>query len=95
MKSIVPQTFRECGTIGCSETGWHAGIATLRDGSRIFAKALANAGVFQSEAAGLSALAQLGGVRVPTVVHAAPHLLVLETLRPAVKTSSSGKSSHT
>ncbi|TQM33264.1 fructosamine kinase family protein [Nocardia bhagyanarayanae] len=59
-----------------------AGIATLRDGGRIFAKTLANADVFDVEAAGLSALARLGGVRVPAVVHASTNLLVLEALCP-------------
>ena len=38
--------------------------------------------MFEVEAAGLSALRELGGVRVPAVVHVSPRLLVLEPLRP-------------
>jgi fructosamine-3-kinase len=61
-----------------------AGVAALRDGGRVFAKTLAeaDADVFGAEAAGLSALGELGGVRVPAVVHVSPGLLVLEALRP-------------
>jgi fructosamine-3-kinase len=61
-----------------------AGTATLRDGDRVFAKTLAetDADLFEVEAAGLSALHQLGGVRVPAVIHVAPRLLVLEELHP-------------
>ncbi|PXX57400.1 fructosamine-3-kinase [Nocardia tenerifensis] len=59
-----------------------AGVAVLRDGSRVFAKTLPDADVFEVEAAGLSALAQLGGVRVPAVAHVSPRLLVLEALQP-------------
>ncbi|MFD6394759.1 fructosamine kinase family protein [Nocardia sp. NPDC060259] len=59
-----------------------AGIATLRDGRRIFAKTLTDADVFEVEAAGLSALAHLGGVRVPAVAHVSTQLLVLEALQP-------------
>jgi fructosamine-3-kinase len=64
-----------------------AGMASLRDGGRVFAKteteAAAGADLFEVEAAGLSALRDLGGVRVPTVIHVSPSLLVLEALRPA------------
>jgi fructosamine-3-kinase len=61
-----------------------AGNATLRDGGRVFAKTLAetDTDMFEVEAAGLSALHQLGGVRVPGVVHASRRLLVLEALLP-------------
>jgi fructosamine-3-kinase len=63
-----------------------AGVAALRDGGHVFAKMLTDADtdtdLFQSEAAGLSALRERGGVRVPDVVHVSPRLLVLEALRP-------------
>jgi fructosamine-3-kinase len=61
-----------------------AGMAALRGGGRMFAKtdAGADAELFEVEAAGLAALRELGGVRVPDVVHVSPRLLVLEALRP-------------
>lgn len=63
-----------------------ARMAALRDGGRVFAKTLVDVDVdvdsFEAEAAGLSALRELGGVRVPAVVHVSPRLLVLEALRP-------------
>jgi fructosamine-3-kinase len=61
-----------------------AGVAALRGGGRVFAKTQADADsdLFEVEAAGLSALRDLGGVRVPHVVHVSPRLLVLEALRP-------------
>jgi fructosamine-3-kinase len=61
-----------------------AGTARLGDGSRVFAKTLAeqDADIFEVEAAGLSSLGELGGVRVPAVLHVSPRLLVLEALRP-------------
>jgi len=61
-----------------------AGTATLRDGGRVFAKtlAVADADLFEVEAAGLAALHRLGGVRVPAVVHVSRPLLVLEALLP-------------
>ncbi len=59
-----------------------AAVATLPGGGRVFAKTDAHADVFEVEAAGLSALRELGGVRVPDVVHVSPRLLVLEALRP-------------
>jgi len=61
-----------------------AGTATLRGGGRVFAKTLAeeDADLFEVEAAGLSALSRLGGVRVPAVVHVSRRLLVLEALLP-------------
>jgi fructosamine-3-kinase len=63
-----------------------AGVAALRGGGRVFAKMLADADeeadLFEVEAAGLAALRDLGGVRVPDVVHVSPRLLVLEALRP-------------
>lgn len=59
-----------------------AGVAALRDGGRVFAKTGADADEFEVEAAGLAALRELGGVRVPDVVHVGRRLLVLEALRP-------------
>jgi len=61
-----------------------AAVAELRGGGRVFAKMLADddAGFFEVEAAGLAALRDLGGARVPDVVHLSPRLLVLEALRP-------------
>jgi fructosamine-3-kinase len=61
-----------------------AGMAALRDGGRVFAKTLAeaDADLLEVEAAGLSALRELGGARVPAVVYVSPRLLVLEALRP-------------
>jgi fructosamine-3-kinase len=61
-----------------------ARVAVLRDGGRVFAKTLAeaDADLFEAEAAGLSALSELGGARVPAVVHVSPRLLVLEALEP-------------
>ena len=46
----------------------------MRDGGRVFAKSLADAdaGLFEAEADGLSALRELGGIRVPAVVHVSP-----------------------
>ncbi|SPL93312.1 Ribulosamine/erythrulosamine 3-kinase potentially involved in protein deglycation [[Actinomadura] parvosata subsp. kistnae] len=61
-----------------------AGMATLRDGSRVFAKTLRSAGsdLFEIEAAGLRALRELGGVTTPEVLAVTPDLLVLEPLPP-------------
>jgi len=61
-----------------------AGVAALRGGGRVFAKTQtdADADFFEVEAAGLAALRDLGGVRVPDVVHVSPRLLVTEALRP-------------
>jgi fructosamine-3-kinase len=61
-----------------------AGLAVLRGGGRVFAKLTADADAdsFEVEAAGLAALRELGGVRVPDVIHVSPRLLVLEALRP-------------
>jgi fructosamine-3-kinase len=61
-----------------------ARVAVLRDGRQVFAKTLAetDADLFEVEAAGLSALRELGGARVPAVIHVSPQLLVLEALRP-------------
>jgi fructosamine-3-kinase len=62
-----------------------ARMAALRDGGQVFAKTLTepDTSLFEIEAAGLSALRELGGVRVPAVVHLSPHLLVLEAMRPS------------
>jgi fructosamine-3-kinase len=61
-----------------------AGVAALSGGGRVFAKTQtdADADLLEVEAGGLSALRELGGVRVPDVVHVSPRLLVLEALRP-------------
>jgi fructosamine-3-kinase len=61
-----------------------AGLVTLTDGSRVFAKTLpeSNGDLFQVEAEGLQALRWLGGANTPTVLQVTPSLLVLEPLRP-------------
>jgi fructosamine-3-kinase len=61
-----------------------AGLAALRDGSRVFAKTLRTPvpGLFEVEAEGLRALRELGGVTTPEVLAATPDLLVLEPLPP-------------
>ncbi|WP_425326156.1 fructosamine kinase family protein [Nocardia otitidiscaviarum] len=61
-----------------------SGVAALRDGSQVLAKTLAEpeSDMFSVEVEGLSALRELGGVRVPSVVYASPQLLVLKALRP-------------
>ncbi|WP_151772289.1 fructosamine kinase family protein [Streptomyces abyssomicinicus] len=65
-----------------------AGLATLRDGTEVFAKTVRGPGpdLFTVEAAGLAALRGLGGVRTPDVLLASPRLLVLERMRPRVDT---------
>ncbi|MEV0386004.1 fructosamine kinase family protein [Nonomuraea sp. NPDC050643] len=61
-----------------------AGLATLRDGSQVFAKTLRTAGsdLFEVEAEGLRVLRELGGVPTPEVLAVTPDLLVLEPLPP-------------
>jgi fructosamine-3-kinase len=61
-----------------------AGLVTLADGSRVFAKTLAGAGpdLFGVEADGLRALAELGGANTPEVLLSSPELLVLAAMRP-------------
>jgi fructosamine-3-kinase len=61
-----------------------AGLVTLRDGSRLFAKTLPvpDPDVFAVEAAGLSELRDAGGAITPDVLHVSPRLLVLERMRP-------------
>ena len=63
-----------------------ASMAALHDGRRLFAKTQAepdmDTDLFEVEADGLSALGELGGARVPAVIHVSPCLLVLEELRP-------------
>jgi len=61
-----------------------AGLATLEDGSQVFAKTLASADadVFEIEAEGLRALAEIGGARTPEVRLVTPGLLVLTPLHP-------------
>ncbi|MEV0570288.1 fructosamine kinase family protein [Dactylosporangium sp. NPDC050588] len=62
-----------------------AGIATRRDGPPVFVKAFADApgdDVFETEAEGLAALRELGGLATPDVVLAGRELLVLSVLAP-------------
>ncbi|WP_222871785.1 fructosamine kinase family protein [Nonomuraea sp. PA05] len=72
-----------------------AGLATLRDGSRVFAKTMRDgprvpaetsrtpaSDLFEIEAAGLRALRELGGVTTPQVLAVTQDLLVLEPLPP-------------
>lgn len=61
-----------------------AGLVTLQDGSRLFAKTLLGppTDVFTVESAGLAELRGLGGANTPDVLHASPRLLVLEQMRP-------------
>ncbi|SEO48695.1 fructosamine kinase family protein [Actinacidiphila rubida] len=61
-----------------------AGLATLQDGTRLFAKTLLGPeqDVFTVESAGLAALRALGGATTPDVLCASPRLLVLERMGP-------------
>ncbi|MEU7613576.1 fructosamine kinase family protein [Micromonospora sp. NPDC049204] len=62
-----------------------AGIATRRDAPPVFVKAFADTpadGVFRTEAEGLAALRDLGGVPTPEVLRADRGLLVLSVLHP-------------
>ncbi|MEU5909207.1 fructosamine kinase family protein [Micromonospora sp. NPDC047527] len=62
-----------------------AGIATRRDAPAVFVKAFADApaeDVFVTEAHGLTALCERGGVATPEVILAGRDLLVLSVLRP-------------
>ncbi|MGW2277274.1 fructosamine kinase family protein [Streptomyces sp. NPDC001770] len=61
-----------------------AGLVTLQDGSRVFAKTLLgpDLDVFTVESAGLSELRSPGGVNTPDVLHASSRLLVLERMQP-------------
>ncbi|MFF5207453.1 fructosamine kinase family protein [Streptosporangium sp. NPDC000396] len=61
-----------------------AGMATLRDGSRVFAKTLRGPGsdLFEIEAEGLRALRETGGAVTPDVLAVTSDLLVLQPLRP-------------
>jgi fructosamine-3-kinase len=61
-----------------------AGLATMDDGSRVFAKTLAGPGsdLFETEAEGLRALAELGGATTPEIRLVTPNLLVLTPLHP-------------
>ncbi|MEV4132166.1 fructosamine kinase family protein [Dactylosporangium sp. NPDC049742] len=62
-----------------------AGIATRRGGPPLFVKAFADApgdDVFETEAEGLAALRELGGLATPDVVLAGRELLVLSVLAP-------------
>ena len=61
-----------------------AGLATLEDGSQVFAKTLAGAGsdVFEIEAEGLRTLTEIGGAHTPEVRLVTPSLLVLTPLHP-------------
>ena len=74
-----------------------AGLATLEDGTRVFAKTLREPGagrgpgqgpetfpgdVFEVEAAGLTELREAGGAHTPPVLLASTELLVLEEMQP-------------
>ncbi|GAB2826479.1 hypothetical protein GCM10027176_33600 [Actinoallomurus bryophytorum] len=62
-----------------------AGIATRRNAPPVFVKAFADApgdDVFVTEAEGLAALRELGGMATPEVILADRELLVLSVLRP-------------
>jgi fructosamine-3-kinase len=61
-----------------------AGLVTLCDGRRIFAKTLPGPGsdVFAVEAEGLRRLTDLGGAITPRVLSSTPVLLVLEAVQP-------------
>lgn len=63
-----------------------AGLATLDDGSQVFAKTLAGppSDLFEVEAEGLRALAELGGAATPQVRLVTPNLLVLKPLQPRI-----------
>jgi fructosamine-3-kinase len=60
-----------------------AGLVTMADGSRVFAKTLTepSADLFQIEAEGLQALRWLGGANTPTVLRVTRNLLLLEPLQ--------------
>ncbi|MFC9327365.1 fructosamine kinase family protein [Kitasatospora sp. NPDC057015] len=61
-----------------------AGLATLQDGTELFAKTLLgpDRDVFLVESSGLSELRKLGGANTPDVLHASACLLVLEKMQP-------------
>lgn len=61
-----------------------AGLATLGDGSQVFAKMLSGPDwdIFPVEAAGLTELRETGGAITPEVLCASPRLLVLEKMQP-------------
>ncbi|WP_211244329.1 fructosamine kinase family protein [Actinospica robiniae] len=64
-----------------------AGLATLEDGSRVFAKTLRDLDpeafeLFEVEAAGLTQLREAGGVSTPPIRLASAELLVLEEMQP-------------
>ena len=61
-----------------------AAVAEFADGSRVFVKrAAGRPGMFEAEAAGLSALAEAGAIRVPRVLAVAKEALVLEMIEGA------------
>lgn len=62
-----------------------AGLVRRADGNELFVKAFAEApspDAFPTEAEGLAALGDPGGITTPEVLHAGPELLVLAPLRP-------------
>ncbi|MFD3587362.1 fructosamine kinase family protein [Streptomyces sp. NPDC058683] len=61
-----------------------AGLATLQDGSELFAKTLLgpDRDIFTVESTGLSELRSPGGANTPDVLFASPNLLVLEKMQP-------------
>jgi fructosamine-3-kinase len=61
-----------------------AAVAEFADGSRVFVKrAAGQPGMFEAEAAGLSALAETGSIRVPRVLAVSAGALVLEMIEAA------------
>ena len=61
-----------------------AAVAAFADGSRVFVKrAAGQPGMFEAEAAGLSALAETGSIRVPRVLAVSAGALVLEMIEAA------------
>ena len=91
---ILMNRLREAGiaAVGVQQTHGGvaiAGLATLEDGGRVFAKTLREldpAGfqppVFEIEAAGLAELRDVGGAKTPPILLATAQLLVLEEMQP-------------
>jgi fructosamine-3-kinase len=90
MTETLLARLREAGFDAVAAEPAHGGVvataamATLRDGSRVFAKTLHDAGddLFEIEAEGLRVLRELGGATTPEVLAVTSGLLVLEPLCP-------------